>query len=669
MLPAARVGLGSLATMVQGVSTTQAGGRQQGPAGSGATVPSVAREWLQVDGHGGYACGTTVDVPTRRYHGWLVARGADSTRRHLMLARVEEVVVRGGTEVSLLATHWRGEPAPQAPLASVAFTHQPWPTWDFAADGASLRRELRMDGTRGAVFVRYTNTGTVALELRLRPMLSCRAHDALTFANDVLDPRIGRVAGGFRFRPYEALSPITLTAAGPALQLDESSHWYLGVHLAEDERRGYECDEDQWSPCRLTVRLAPGADLRMAFHAGEGVAADAPWPARHAPLVDPWQRLGRGAEQFFFRAPGDRLGVLAGFPWFDEWGRDLFLALPGLTLARGDLARCTEVLRGVLPYLRDGLLPNIFGESVATSHYGSADAALWFALAVRRWQLAGGSRQVLLDELHPALVAIAERYLAGTGMLEADEALLLRAGSPDRNATWMDAMTHNGPVTPRDGQPVEINAVWCQLLAHLASLAGLRGDTTGSRTWASRWNLASAAFARRFWLPEGWLADRWVGGAPDRTVRPNMVVAAALELSPLSRAQRAAVVQKAWSELVTPRGLRTLAPADPRHRARFHGGPEERDLAYHQGTVWPWLVGFFTEAALAAASSEGRRVVAQRLRQLLDGIVAQVDEAGLDHVSEVFDSSEPQVPGGTFAQAWNSGELLRAHALVAEALR
>lgn len=669
MLPAARGGLGSFATMVQGVSTTQAGGCLQGPAGEGATVPSVAREWLQADGHGGYACGTAADVPTRRYHGWLVARSADSTRRHLMLARVGEVVVDGATETSLLATHWRGEPAVQRPAVQVAFEHQPWPTWDFVTGSARLRRELRMDGTRGVVFVRYTNTGTKPLELHLLPMLSCRAHDALTFANGVLDPRIVRLAGGFRFQPYESLAPVTMTAAGPALRLQETAHWYHGVHLAEDERRGYECDEDQWNPCRFTVTLAPGADLRLAFHAGAGVDAARPWPVRPVPVVDPWQRLERGAEQFFFRAPGERLGVLAGFPWFDEWGRDLFLALPGLTLARGDLARCTEVLRGVLPYLRDGLLPNIFGESVATSHYGSADAALWFALAVRRWQLAGGSRQVLLDELHPALVAIAGRYLAGTGMLEADDALLLRAGSPDRNATWMDAMTHNGPVTPRDGQPVEINALWCQLLAHLASLAGLRGDTAGAREWSGRWNRASAAFVQRFWLPEGWLADRWVGGAPDRCVRPNMVVAAALELSPLGRAQRAAVVQKAWAELVTPRGLRTLAPADPRYRGRYHGGPEERDLAYHQGTVWPWLLGFFTEAALAAATAETRRGVAQQLQHLLDGVVAQVEEAGLDHVSEVFDGSEPQQPGGTFAQAWNSGELLRARALVVEALR
>lgn len=655
--------------MVQGVSTGQTGGCLQGPAGDDAAAPSTSREWLLVDGHGGYACGTAADVPTRRYHGWLVARTEGSTRRHLLLARVAEALDLDGRELSLLATHWRGESLPQLPDAQVAFTHQPWPTWDFAAAGARLRRELRMDGTPGVVCVRYTNLGNRALHLRLRPMLSCRAHDALTFANEALDPRVQRFESSLRFRPYAELPPLTMTLEGASWHCDEQSFWYHGVHLVEDERRGYECDEDQWNPCRIDLELAPGACACLVFQAGEVAGAAPSWPTPPAPIVDRWQRLERGAGQFFFRAPGGRLGILAGFPWFDEWGRDLFLALPGLTLAHGDLARCTEVLRGAVPHVRDGLLPNIFGATVDSSHYGSADAALWFALAVRRWQLAGGSRQVLLDELHPALLAIAERYLAGTGMLEADDSLLLRAGSPDRNATWMDAMTHNGPVTPRDGQPVEINAVWCQLLAHLAALAGLRGDTAGSRTWSSRWNRASAAFVQRFWLPEGWLADRWVGGAPDRTVRPNMLVAAAMDLSPLTRAQRRAVVRKAWDELVTPCGLRTLAPTDPRHRPRYHGGPEERDLAYHQGTVWPWLVGFFVEAALLAETSDRRRAEAVRLQYLLDGIVAQVDEAGLDHVSEVFDSSEPQLPGGTFAQAWNSGELLRAHALVREALR
>ncbi|MEY4674288.1 MAG: hypothetical protein RL148_2072 [Planctomycetota bacterium] len=655
--------------MVQGVSSVQPGGGLLGPAGGGPSVPGPSREWLLVDGHGGYACGSTDDVPRRRYHGWLVARKDGSARRHLLLSRVEEVLGLGGRESSLMATQWRGEPAPSRPAAEVAFAHQPWPSWTFAVAAARLRRELRMEGTPGCVAVRYTNLGASTIDLRLRPMLSFRAHDALTFANGQLDPVTHRVPGGLLWRPYAELPPLTLAWSGAQVRCEEVPHWYQGVHLGMDEERGYECDEDQWAPCRLHVELPPGAELRLEFRAGAGVGAAAPWPMATVPCTDRWERLNQGADQFFFRAPGSRLGIVAGFPWFDEWGRDLFLALPGLTLARGDLARCTEVLRGVLPYLQDGLLPNIFGEDVAASHYGSADAALWFALAVRRWQLAGGDRNVLLDELHPALLAIAERYLAGTGMLQADGAMLLHAGSPDRNATWMDAMTHNGPVTPRDGQPVEINAVWCQLLAHLASLAGLRGDTTSARVWADRWNRASAAFVQRFWLPDGgYLADRWVGGAPDRTVRPNMVVAAALDLSPLSRTQRAGVVAKAWSDLVTPRGLRTLAPADPRYRPRFSGGPEERDLAYHQGTVWPWLLGFFVEAALAACPRDRRAGVARQLQQLLDEVVGQVDEAGLDHVSEVFDGNQPHLPGGTFAQAWNSGELLRARALVAEAL-
>ncbi|MBK8097654.1 MAG: hypothetical protein IPK26_11140 [Planctomycetes bacterium] len=231
-------------------------------------------------------------------------------------------------------------------------------------------------------------------------------------------------------------------------------------------------------------------------------------------------------------------------------------------------------------------------------------------------------------------------------------------GNKDINATWMDARTAAGPVTPRHGQPVEIEALWYSLLALLHQVDG--------RKWRARRDRAGATFVERFWLPDGrYLADRWHEGQPDPTVRPNMVIAAALPRSPLLQGHRQGVVAKAAADLLTPRGLRTLSPDDPAFVSRYGGDQDRRDQAYHQGTVWPWLCGFYVEAALAAATRRERAAVRSDLRQLLDGFLPELDAAGLDHVSEVFDGLPPHRPGGTFAQAWSSGELLRALALLA----
>ncbi len=374
-----------------------------------------------------------------------------------------------------------------------------------------------------------------------------------------------------------------------------------------------------------------------------------------ATAADPLRaRLDRTAADFFYRAVGDRPGVLAGYPWFGEWGRDVFVALPGLSIARDQLAVCEAVLQGALPFLRAGLLPNIYGRTKADSHYGSCDAALWFALAVQRFAAAGGNAELVRTVLVPALASIADAYVGGTELgLAVDAEGLLLAGREDLNATWMDARTSRGPVTPRAGQPVEIQGLWYSLLAVLVE--------HGEGRFRELRDRCGEAFVRRFWrADEQCLADRVLAGGIDPAVRPNMVLAAALPHSPLTLAQRAGVVKKAAAELLTPRGLRTLSPRDPAYRGRYEGGIDSRDGAYHQGTAWPWLGGFYVEAALRSVSKQKRSKVVLELRAWLAGFLPELDRAGLDHVSEVFDGDEPQRPGGTFAQAWNSGELLRA---------
>ncbi|MCZ6787373.1 MAG: glycogen debranching enzyme N-terminal domain-containing protein, partial [Planctomycetota bacterium] len=485
---------------------------------------------------------------------------------------------------------------------------------------------------------------------------------ALTFENAVLDTAATRFENGVSVRPYAALPSLHLTVAGD-WEFEADPAWSYGIRYPADEARGYEGQEHHFSPGCFRLTMQPGGDAVLAASVSE-------------PALDPerlWQeetehrkptgadtvreRLRHSARHFLFEARGGRPSVLAGFPWFGEWGRDTFIALPGLTLARDRLEECGVVLESALEFLDGGTLPNIYPD-----HYGSVDAALWFARAVRLYERAGAPMERIREVFLPALAEVAFAYLDGIGDrvsalgIRVDEEGLLHAGRPDQNPTWMDAQTQAGPVTPRHGAAVELNALLYALLAHLETI-----DPTNR--WAEPRRRLGASFLKRFWLDDRQhLADVWRSGGADTAVRPNMVIAAALEWSPLDRAQRAAVVRRAEAELLTPRGLRTLSPRHPDYAPRYGGGIEERDAAYHQGTVWPWLLGFFVEASLRAFGP-GPDVVA-RLRSHLDGFSDHLLEHGLLHVSEVFCGDAPHRPGGTFAQAWSTAELLRAYSLL-----
>lgn len=642
-----------------------------------AAGASTVVEWLLTDGAGGYACGTAADLPTRRYHGLWIARGAGA-RRHLIVAGLDERLVGPAGETFLMHAHWRSLPAPSAAEAQVSFVHRPLPRWTFQTADAVLERTVALQKTAGGVppllLVRWRCLGSRPQRLCVRPLLGWCDADKLPAVDPRFHGTVHARGASWGFRPDDSLPVLWLSAGGIAGFRPEPA-WYRDFLYVIDRDRGYDHVGNRWSPGVLELDLAPGGVATAAFSlelpcedpatAWEAVVAAAGERARAATACEDvlQSRLELGADDFLYRAgdwraAGARRGVLAGFPWFGEWGRDDFIALPGLTLARGNLEVCAEVLVGALPFLRRGLLPNIFGRSTDDSSYGSCDAALWFALAVQRYAKAGGDRTLVREQFVPALSSIADAYLAGTDLgLAVDAAGLLSAGGPNLNATWMDAQIATGPVTPREGQPVEIQALWYSLLAFLTQQSQQR--------FAEARDRCGAAFVAGLWLEDGaYLADRLHEGVADRTVRPNMVLAAALPLSPLTAAQRAGVVQKAREELVTPRGLRTLSPRDPAYRPRYEGGPDARDSAYHQGTVWPWLSGFYVEAALRAVPDDRLAEERRALGVWLDGFLPELDRAGLDHVSEVFDAEEPQRPGGTFAQAWNTGELLRARALV-----
>jgi predicted glycogen debranching enzyme len=646
---------------------------------------ALGLEWLETDGAGGYACGTVLACPTRRYHGLLVAAPAGRARRHVFLAGFDESCSGAAGAAALSTVRYRDTYAPRGYEALECFELAPHPRWSFRVGEARLVRELLLAHGAPVALLRYTlSAASAPLELCLRPLLACREADRLTIENQELDARVHADGVRWRMQPYSSLPPLWISAscAGGDARFEADAVWYRGIEYAADLARGYDGHEDQFSPGRLFLRLEPGTSCTLAVSLEQPESApaqrfEAELEARLARArprtrasAEPSARalLEQVADAYLQRVPkpsgGTRLGVVAGYPWFGEWGRDTFIALPGLLLARGELAACGEALEGALEYLQDGLLPNIFGPTRAESDYGSVDAALWFARAVHLHERAGAGAAQTRARFGPALLEIARRYRDGTQLgIACDEQGLLRAGSAALNSTWMDARIGSTPVTPRAGCAIEINALWYHLLAQLEALlepGPQRAEFASLRARAAR------AFLERFWLEDAHsLADVWTEAGADRAVRPNMVIAASLEYSPLSRTQRADVVRRAQAELLTPCGLRTLAPSHVSYRGRYQGGPEERDRAYHQGTVWPWLLGAYCEAHLRAFSPRASHLA--ELRALLDGFAAQLATRGLGHVAEVYDGDPPHRPGGAIAQAWSVAELLRAYALLEEA--
>lgn len=639
---------------------------------------SLETEWLETNGLGDYASSSLLFCPTRRQHGLLVVRPEGSERRHVFLSRFEEEVHGSGVQLPLTTTGYPDTWYPAAGEHLEAFELAPHPRTHHRAGELEVTREVCMPRGRRAVLLRYVANANAVLELR--PFLPFREADSLTVENEDVHEEADVASHGVTFHPYDGMPALHISASAE-LEFVPRAYWYNDVDLPRDRERGYPAREDHFSPGLLRIPLvanepvvvgasleAPLEDPRLAWSnekrrrtrrlGGLGIGEE---PGPH-------ERLLAAADDFLVSIDG-RLGIDAGYPWFTEWGRDTFIALPGLTLARGDLKTCERILGESLEFLRDGLLPNVFGTSPTTSHYNSVDASLWFARAVLLYARAGGSAARVKRDYAPALLEIAERYWEGTGLdIRADEGGLLHAGSDELNVTWMDARTSAGPVTPRAGCAVEINALWYSLLKHVEELSSSKADRPARKRWRERRLLAKRTFLGRFWLEkERYLADVWEEGRVDRSVRPNMVLAAALEYSPLVKAQRLGVVERARTELLTPRGLRTLSPKSEAYRPRYEKDPEERDGAYHQGTVWPWLFGFYVEAALRARGNA--RGVRDELRATWSAIAEELDQAGLNHVSEVFDGDEPRRPGGTMAQAWNTAELLRSHALLEKGRR
>lgn len=653
------------------------------------------REWIVTNGLGGYASGTISGAVTRRYHGLLIAALPAPLGRVIMWNHVSEYLqANGGQPVSLGAEERAGG---QLQLGAADYLREfrledGLPVWTYEVNGNVIEKRVLLPHLQNSVHVSYrVLEGNDSLRLDLHPAFHFRHHEAPVTESAAL---YSYTAIGDRYdisAADERFPTLRMRLCGNQSTFTYQPHEILQVVYRNEQSRGYDYEGNLWSPGGFQVEISREKPATL-------IASTEPWeiidvlsPAqvfwsehqRRVRLLD--KRLpearekiaaeltfasdqfvitpaGRFEEAARAHAAGDEVRtVIAGYHWFTDWGRDTMISLEGLTLTTGRWLEAGYILRTFAYYIKDGLIPNMFPDGKKSGLYHTADATLWFFHALSRYLEITKDAETL-NLLLPAMVDIAERHLAGTLFnihVDPDDGLLVQ-GQEGYQLTWMDAKMGDWVVTPRRGKAVEINALWFNALKLLSAWLQKTGDETSAARFLEHAEKARASFNRRFWYADGgYLYDvvdcNGEKGTHDQSCRPNQIFAISLDHPVLDQEHWASVIDVAQKKLLTPVGLRSLSPDDPEYKPIYAGDLRSRDGAYHQGTVWAWLIGPFIDAWLRLRPDDK-----QGARKFLDVFPTHLSDDGFGTISEVFDASEPHRAGGCIAQAWSVAEVLRA---------
>jgi predicted glycogen debranching enzyme len=630
------------------------------------------REWLITNGIGGYASGTVAGLLTRRYHGLLIAALKPPLGRMLLLAKLDEIADYDGCTYPLFANRWIGGWVDPAGFRHLERFHLEGttPVWSFACANALLEKRVWMQPGANTTYVRYTLCrGTRPMTLTLKAFVNYRDHHGNTHSGD-WQMQIVPVKRGLRVIAFEGATPFHLLS--DRAEATKQHDWYRDFFLSMEDYRGLEAHEDHLHAGVFRATLHPGESLTLVASTEatpnlDGALAYAKRQAYEQELIvqsgltdaPEWVRhLVLAADQFIVRRalPDDQEGrsIIAGYPWFGDWGRDTMISLPGLTLVTGRYDVAERILRTLAHFVDRGMLPNRFPDEDEMPEYNTVDATLWYFEAIRAYHAVTGN-DALLRDLFPVLREIIEWHLRGTRYnIHVDPADgLLDAGKPGVQLTWMDAKVGDWVVTPRTGKPVEINALWYNSLYSTADFARRLGKPADRyEALAER---VHAGFARFWNKAVGYCYDVIDGpGGDDLALRPNQLLAVSLPHSPLDAHQQRAVVDVCARHLLTSYGLRSLAPDDPRYVGHYGGDQLQRDAAYHQGTVWGWLIGPFVSAHLRVYGD------CEQARSFLEPLILHLANHGVGSISEIFDGDAPFTPRGCIAQAWSVAEVLRA---------
>jgi len=628
-----------------------------------------SREWLEANGLGGWASSTVAGCHTRRYHGLLVAATRPPVGRMVLLSKLAETLVCGERRFELDTNRYVGAVSPRGHERLVRFSLDPMPTFVYEAEGYRLKKTIAaIHGENTTVVLYDVLAAPEEFTLELRPLIAYRDYHALQHANDAL--RFAHASfkdGVFRARPYDGAPELFLQAAQATFTARPD--WYYRFEYAKEQERGLDAHEDLFCHGALSRPLAAGdrfgiiastADVlgRDPFALVESERARRKAVSELAAQGDDLaSALTLAADAFVVRRGDDLRTIIAGYPWFSDWGRDTMIALPGLCLATGRREDAKKILRAFARSTDRGMLPNRFPDGGEAPEYNTVDATLWFFVAAHRYLEATGDEAFVLGELLPVFEDIVAWHERGTRYgIRVDADGLLLAGEPGVQLTWMDAKVGDWVVTPRHGKPVEIQALWYNALSILADLKKRSGAAVEAAALSARAKRVKETFVEVFWNGEAsCLYDVVDGDRKDASIRPNQVYALSLPYPLLPKDKARAVLAVIEAQLLTPYGLRSLAPQDPAYRGRYEGSPAERDAAYHQGTVWSFLLGAYADALLKTNGAVGK----PKARKAIEGLAPHLLEEGLGTVSEIFDGDAPHAPRGCPAQAWSVGEALR----------
>lgn len=633
---------------------------------------SSSREWLETNGLGGYCSSSLAGAHTRGYHGLLVAATHPPAIRHVLISRLDETLVVSGKSVELASRAYEGALTPAGHEYLTFFNQEVFPSFTYEAEGACIVKTITMLHGTTTVVISYdlmlTDRQDDEVMLSLRPFYAYRGYHERRSSNG--EPL------GYSHCDGQTLSFKTSTGLPDTYihlknsTWNEDPYWFYNFFYSVEAQRGLPCREDLFTPGTLTTRLKVGHPIHVLL------STDGVYPQNSAQLIEQERTrreslfaavtkrdtltdiLSRAADQFVVKR-GDRgRTIIAGYPWFTDWGRDTMIALPGTCLVTKRFGDAKAILSAFADHIDSGLIPNRFPDIGEHPEYNTVDGTLWFFVAI--WSYVRYSRDVEFasSKLLPALRDIISHHDAGTKFnIKTAPDGLLNAGNLETQLTWMDARANGVAVTPRHGKAVEINALWYNALCISGEICRLAGKPSDAALLHSRASKVRAAFIATFWSAEtGYLYDCVNEHGKDASLRPNQLLALSLPFAVVEQNHATSILDHVTSKLLTPRGLRTLSPDAPQYRGRYSGDGFWRDSAYHQGTVWPWLLGPYL-SALTKFDLEGAKKSLAYIRQFS----AHLSEAGVGTVSEIFDGDSPWNPHGCMAQAWSVSEIFRVY--------
>lgn len=617
------------------------------------------RELLRCSRTGAFATTTLLRLNTRKYHGlFIVPQDKIDHERHVLVSNLNESIIMNDMEFRLGIHQYKGGIIdPKGNKYLQRFVAEPLPTYYFRVGKFNFKSEILFLSNDERLIVKYTILDDVeSVSIQFHPLLAFRQIHCLTHKNDAANTGFEWCENGLKYCLYDNYTPVYIQSSEP-IYYEHQPIWYENFEYEEEIKRGYEGIEDLLNPGKITVKLNTpvlyvtiGTKPLDTKTIGELFNADI---QKHTNRTTYFNCLQNAAEQFIVKRNG-KTQIIAGYPWFGRWGRDTFIALPGLTLALNKPELCKEILDSMLEELHDGLFPNMGCDN--NNAYNSVDAPLWFFRALQQYATYTSGEKTIWKTYGDKMKAIINTYKNGAlyniRMLDNG---LIHAGCEGKALTWMDAVVDGKPITPRIGCPVEVNALWYNALCFSSEMAKLAKDTDFVNEWKEIIKEFPNVFKNTFWSKEkGYLADYVNGEYKNFQVRPNMLIAASLPYTAISEKIRQLILKKCMEELLTNKGIRTLSPSDPDYKGHYTGSQAERDAAYHQGTCWPWLLAPYANAVVSVYQKKSIPL----LEKVLYEFENDMKEYGISTVGEIFDGAPPHRPNGCISQAWSVAALI-----------